>query len=293
MESSVYETNLSSLPLLGRGKVRDIYDINSDKLLIVATDRLSAFDVVFPQAVPYKGKILTGLSNFWFQKMRRIIPNHLTGLAVSEFLESPSELEIVKERAVVVRKLRPLPIEAVVRGYVAGSGWEDYLKSGGISGVKLKQGLNLAEKLDTPIFTPSTKAKIGSHDENIDYEEACDLIGDELAGRIRAVSLEIYDAAAKYALNKGIIIADTKMEFGLSSEDELVLIDELLTPDSSRFWPKSSYEVGVSPESFDKQFVRDYLQSVGWNKSPPIPKLPREIIEKTFSRYEMAHNLLV
>ncbi|MEC9248746.1 MAG: phosphoribosylaminoimidazolesuccinocarboxamide synthase [Pseudomonadota bacterium] len=292
MKSTVYETNLRSLPLLGRGKVRDIYAVDSDHLLIVATDRLSAFDVVFPEPIPEKGKILNDLSSFWFEKMKILIQNHLTNLRVSDVLSDSSECDLVGGRGVVVKRLTPLPIEAVVRGYIIGSGWEDYRKTGRTSGIELESGLSLAEKLTSPIFTPSTKAELGSHDENIDFNEACNLVGAKIADQIRSTSIEIYSRAAEYALNKGIIIADTKMEFGLSSEGELVLIDELLTPDSSRFWPLDSYTIGNSPKSFDKQFVRDYLESIKWDKSPPAPKLPRSVIEKTFARYKAAHDLL-
>ena len=293
MNTSVYETNLSSLTLLGRGKVRDIYDVGNDMLLIVATDRLSAFDVVFPQAIPGKGEILTKLSNFWFSKMRGLVPNHLIPQSTIEFLGVLSEYETLKDRSVLVRKLTPLPIEAVVRGYIAGSGWEDYLKTGSICGISLPRNLQLAERLESPIFTPSTKAKIGDHDENIDFEEARNLIGTELADRVRALSIEIYEKAANFALKRGIIIADTKMEFGLSDEGDLILIDELLTPDSSRFWPIDSYNIGTSPESYDKQFVRDYLEAKRWDKSPPAPDLPLEIIDKTFARYLSAYEHLL
>ncbi len=293
MKTSIYETDLSCLTLLGRGKVRDIYDVGSDLLLIVATDRLSAFDVVFSQAIPGKGEILTKLSNFWFSKMSDIVPNHLTHLNVADYLNVQSEYEELKDRSVVVRKLTPLPVEAVVRGYVAGSGWEDYLKTGSICGIIPPKNLSMAEKLQNPIFTPSTKAKIGDHDENINFREVQNLIGVELADKVRTISIKIYETAAKFALNRGIIIADTKMEFGLSSEGELILIDELLTPDSSRFWPIASYEIGKSPESYDKQFIRDYLETKAWDKSPPAPKLPIEIVDKTLARYQNAYEQLV
>ena len=293
MKSSLYETNLSSLTLLGRGKVRDIYDLGSDLLLIVATDRLSAFDVVFTQVIPGKGEILTKLSNFWFTKMSDIVPNHLTHLRVADYLNVESEYEELKDRSVVVKKLTPLPFEAVVRGYVAGSGWDDYSRTGSICGITPPGNLRMAERLKSPIFTPSTKANIGEHDENISFQEVQNLIGIELADKVRTISIEIYEKAAKFALDRGIIIADTKMEFGLSSEGELILIDELLTPDSSRFWPLNSYEVGKSPESYDKQFVRDYLEKKAWDKSPPAPELPIEIIDKTLARYRSAYDHLV
>ena len=293
MKSSLYETNLSSLTLLGRGKVRDIYDLGNDLLLIVATDRLSAFDVVFTQVIPGKGEILTKLSNFWFTKMSDIVPNHLTHLRVADYLNVKSEYEELKDRSVVVKKLTPLPFEAVVRGYVAGSGWDDYSRTGSICGITPPGNLRMAERLKSPIFTPSTKANIGEHDENISFQEVQNLIGIELADKVRTISIEIYEKAAKFALDRGIIIADTKMEFGLSSEGELILIDELLTPDSSRFWPLNSYEVGKSPESYDKQFVRDYLEKKAWDKSPPAPELPIEIIDKTLARYRSAYDHLV
>ena len=293
MKSSLYETNLSSLSLLGRGKVRDIYDLGSDLLLIVATDRLSAFDVVFTQVIPGKGEILTKISNFWFNKMRDIVPNHLTHLRVADYLNVQSEYEELKDRSVVVKKLTPLPFEAVVRGYVAGSGWDDYSRTGSICGITPPGNLRMAERFKSPIFTPSTKANIGEHDENISFQEVQNLIGIELADKVRAISIEIYEKAAKFALDRGIIIADTKMEFGLSSEGELTLIDELLTPDSSRFWPLNSYEVGKSPESYDKQFIRDYLEKKAWDKSPPAPELPTDIVDKTLARYRSAYDHLV
>jgi len=293
MESAIYETNLRCLPLLGRGKVRDIYAVDTNHLLIIASDRLSAFDVVFPEPIPGKGKILNDLSNFWFKKMQTLARNHLTQLRVSDVLSDSSECDLVGGRGVVVKRLTPVPIEAVVRGYIIGSGWEDYRKTGRTSGVHLEPGLSIAERLKRPIFTPSTKAELGTHDENIDFNQACNLVGLEIAEQIRSISIEIYSQAAEYALSKGIIIADTKMEFGLSNEGELVLIDELLTPDSSRFWPLDSYAVGSSPKSFDKQFVRDYLESIKWDKSPPAPKLPRSVVENTFSRYKAAHDLLM
>lgn len=293
MKSSLYETNLSSLSLLGRGKVRDIYDLGSDLLLIVATDRLSAFDVVFTQVIPGKGEILTKISNFWFNKMRDIVPNHLTHLRVADYLNVQSEYEELKDRSVVVKKLTPLPVEAVVRGYVAGSGWEDYSRTGSICGIILPENLRMAERFKSPIFTPATKAKIGDHDENIPFQEVQNLIGIELADKVRSISIEIYEKAAKFALDRGIIIADTKMEFGLSSEGELILIDELLTPDSSRFWPLNSYEIGKSPESYDKQFIRDYLEKKAWDKSPPAPELPIQIVDKTLARYQSAYDHLV
>ena len=293
MKSSLYETNLSSLTLLGRGKVRDIYDLGSDLLLIIATDRLSAFDVVFTQVIPGKGEILTKLSNFWFTKMSDIVPNHLTHLRVADYLNVQSEYEELKDRSVVVKKLTPLPFEAVVRGYVAGSGWEDYSRTGSICGITPPGNLRMAERFKSPIFTPSTKAKIGEHDENIPFQEVQNMVGTELADKVRTISIEIYEKAAKFALDRGIIIADTKMEFGLSSEGELILIDELLTPDSSRFWPLNSYEVGKSPESYDKQFVRDYLEKKAWDKSPPAPELPIEIVDKNLARYRSAYDYLV
>ncbi len=285
--------NLHSLPLIQRGKVRDIYAVDDQHLLIVATDRLSAFDVVFPTPIQGKGAVLTSLSNFWFKLTSSIIPNHLTNIALSEVLSDPAEYEQVHDRAIIVKKLKPLPIEAIVRGYLAGSGWKDYQNTGAICGITLPQGLQLAEKLPNAIYTPSSKAEVGQHDENIDFQKTCALIGESLAEQVRAVSLEIYHLARDYAIKRGIIIADTKFEFGTDQNGKLFLIDELLTPDSSRFWPVDQYQIGISPPSFDKQFVRDYLETLNWDKTPPAPVLPPEILDKTAAKYREAQQRII
>jgi phosphoribosylaminoimidazole-succinocarboxamide synthase len=284
---------LHSLPLIQRGKVRDIYAVDDQHLLIIATDRLSAFDVVLPTAILGKGAVLTALSNFWFNLTSSIIPNHLTNIALTDVLSDPSEYEQVHDRAIIVKKLTPLPVEAIVRGYLAGSGWKDYQNTGAICGIPLPQGLQLAEKLPNAIYTPSSKAEVGQHDENIDFKTTCALIGDNLAEQVRQVSLEIYHLARDYAIVHGIIIADTKFEFGTDKNGKLFLIDELLTPDSSRFWPVDHYKIGISPPSFDKQFVRDYLETVNWDKTPPGPILPPEIIDKTTAKYKEAQQQLI
>jgi phosphoribosylaminoimidazole-succinocarboxamide synthase len=288
MLETLFESTLTSLPLVARGKVRDIYGVGDDHLLIVTTDRLSAFDVVLPDPVPGKGAVLTAVSNFWFERTRDIIPNHLAALSLAEVLPDPEERAQVEGRAIVVRKLKALPVEAVVRGYLIGSGWKDYQRSGRVCGIELPAGLRLADRLPEAIYTPSTKAAVGSHDENIDYEATRVLLGDVLAAQVRDVSLEIYSSCAAYARERGIIIADTKFEFGLDRDGGLVLIDEILTPDSSRFWPLDSYTPGQSPPSFDKQFVRDYLETLDWDKTPPGPRLPAEILEKTAAKYREA-----
>jgi phosphoribosylaminoimidazole-succinocarboxamide synthase len=283
---ALFESSIKSLPRLGKGKVRDIYAVDADKMLIVASDRLSAFDVVLPDPIPDKGRVLNEMANFWFARLGHIVPNQLTGID-PETVVSPDERSQVRGRSVVVKKLKPLPIEAVVRGYIIGSGWKDYKKTGRICGIELPKGLRQAEKLPEPIFTPATKAASG-HDENISFEEVEKQIGKPLAAKVRDVSIRLYKEAADYAAKKGIIIADTKFEFGLSPQDDLVLIDEVLTADSSRFWPADSYRVGISPPSFDKQYVRDYLESLDWNKTPPAPKLPPEVIAKTSEKYREA-----
>lgn len=293
MPIPLFESQLRSLSLIQRGKVRDIYAVDEQHLLIVATDRLSAFDVVLPTPIPDKGAVLTALSNFWFDFTRSIIPNHLADLSLLEMLSDNNEFEQVQERAVIARKFKPLPIEAVVRGYLAGSGWKDYQNTGAICGITLPSGLQLAEKLPDPIYTPSSKAEVGEHDENIDFADTCALIGERLASQVREVSLEIYNAARDYAAARGIIIADTKFEFGLAENGQLVLIDEVLTPDSSRFWPVDQYQIGVSPPSFDKQFVRDYLETLDWNKKKPGPVLPPEIVDKTTAKYREAQQRLM
>jgi phosphoribosylaminoimidazole-succinocarboxamide synthase len=274
-----------SLELLARGKVRDIYRVDDERLLIVATDRLSAFDVVLPDPIPGKGIVLTSISNFWFEKLAHVVPNHLTGIEPEAVLADARDHTVVKDRAVVVQKLDPVPIEAVVRGYLIGSGWKDYCKTGRVSGVQLPPGLEVAQRLREPIFTPSTKAAAGQHDENISMDQVKTLIGAELTRKVRDASLQLYTRATEYARARGIIIADTKFEFGIDSSGTLRVMDEVLTPDSSRFWPADTYKTGSSPPSFDKQYIRDYLETLDWNKQPPGPKLPRVVIERTRAKY--------
>jgi phosphoribosylaminoimidazole-succinocarboxamide synthase len=288
MLETLYESTLKSLPLLARGKVRDVYAVGDDHLLMVTTDRLSAFDVILPDPIPGKGAVLTAVSNFWFKQTQDIIPNHLTGLTLADVLPDENERAEVEGRAIVTKKLRALPVEAIVRGYLIGSGWVDYQNTGHVCGIPLPAGLQMADRLPEAIFTPSTKADVGGHDENIDFEKTRALLGDELAEQVRDVSLKIYTSCAAYALERGIIIADTKFEFGLDEDDRLVLIDEVLTPDSSRFWPAASYVPGKSPASFDKQFVRDYLETLDWDKTPPGPALPAGVIETTAEKYREA-----
>ena len=283
--AAVFESRLRSLPLMGRGKVRDIYRVDSEHLLIVATDRISAFDVVLPDPIPGKGIVLTAISNFWFHRLADIVPNHLSPTDPGAVLSSAEDRALVKDRAVVVRELKPLPVEAVVRGYLIGSGWKDYCATGNVSGVQLPAGLELAEQLREPIFTPSTKADPGAHDENISLKTVESMIGADLAEQIRDVSLRLYSEATAHARARGIIIADTKFEFGLDEDEALVLIDELFTPDSSRFWPLDSYEPGASPRSFDKQYVRDYLETLDWDKRAPGPRLPEVVITRTREKY--------
>ncbi len=283
---TLFESSIKSLPRLGKGKVRDIYAVGKDKMLIVASDRLSAFDVVLPDPIPDKGRVLNEMANFWFAKLGHVVPNQLTGID-PETVVAENEKPQVRGRSVVVQKLKPLPIEAVVRGYVIGSGWKDYQASGRICGIELPKGLRQAEKLPEPIFTPATKAEEG-HDENITFERVEALIGKPLAAKVREVSIRLYKEAAAYAATRGIIIADTKFEFGLDEKNNLVLIDEVLTADSSRFWPADSYRVGLSPPSFDKQYVRDYLESLSWDKTPPAPKLPEDVIARTSQKYRDA-----
>jgi len=291
MSAPVFESNLQSLELLARGKVRDIYAIDERHLLFVASDRLSAFDVVLPSPIPGKGQVLTELSRFWFERLAGIVANHLAGIAVEEVLAG-EELASVRGQAAVVRRLAPLPVEAIVRGYVIGSGWKDYQASGAISGVPLPPGLRQAERLPETLFTPSTKAAAGAHDENIPFARMADRVGREVAERVREVSLALYEQAREHALSRGIIIADTKFEFGLDDDGEVVLIDEALTPDSSRFWPAEEYRVGTSPPSFDKQYVRDYLESIGWDKRPPAPALPQQVVQRTARKYAEARRRL-
>jgi phosphoribosylaminoimidazole-succinocarboxamide synthase len=290
--SALFETSIKSLPLLHRGKVRDIYAVDDDKLLIIQTDRLSAFDVILPTAVPGKGKLLTTLSDFWFKKLAHILPNHLTGI-LPESVVAEDEREQVEGRAFVIRRLKPLPIEAIVRGYVVGSGWKDYQKTGAICGIQLPAGLKLAEKLPGgAIFTPSTKAPAGSHDENISLTEVEAQLGKTLTEKVSEKAIRLYTEAADYAAQRGIIIADTKFEFGLDDAGELYLIDEVLTPDSSRFWPADQYRAGQNPPSFDKQFVRDWLEKQDWNKKAPAPELPEDILQQTMEKYREALRLL-
>ena len=280
-----------SLPLLHQGKVRDIYDIDSQYMLIVATDRLSAFDVIFEQPIASKGKILTEIANFWFDKTKHIVQNHLTKIKLEEVLTA-KEVEMLSGRAIVVKKLKPLPVEAVVRGYLIGSGWKEYQESQSVCGIALPEDLRLASRLEKPIFTPSSKAAVGEHDANISFEKVEGLIGAELAKEMKEVSLEIYKFASKLAIEKGIIIADTKFEFGLDSNDQLTLMDEVLTPDSSRFWSLSDYAPGVSPKSFDKQIIRDYLETLDWNKAPPAPEIPQKIMHQAANKYIEIQSIL-
>jgi phosphoribosylaminoimidazole-succinocarboxamide synthase len=288
MSKTLLQSDVKSLPFLHRGKVRDIYAVDDDKLLVVQTDRLSAFDVILPDPIPGKGEVLTALSNFWLNKLRHIIPNHLTGIAPESVVNTDADREQVRDRAFVAKKLKPLPIEAIVRGYLVGSGWKDYQKTGAVCGIKLPEGLREAEKLPEPLFTPSTKAAVGDHDENISFAQAVELLGEARANEVRDATLALYIEAANYAATKGIIIADTKFEFGLDEAGKLYLIDEALTPDSSRFWPADRYCVGGNPPSFDKQFVRDWLETSGWNKKNPAPHIPREVLQKTADKYREA-----
>ena len=276
-----------SLKKIYSGKVRDLYEIDDKRMLMVATDRLSAFDVILAEPIPEKGKILTAISNFWFDKLKGLIPNHFTGDKVEDVVPA-DELPLVEGRAIVAKRLKPVAVEAIVRGYIVGSGWKEYQKSGTVCGIQLPAGLKEAAKLPQPIFTPSTKAAVGGHDENISFEQCEAIIGKELAAQVRDVSIALYSAAVEYAATRGIIIADTKFEFGLDENGTLTLMDEVLTPDSSRFWPADSYEEGNNPPSFDKQFVRDWLESTGWNKQPPAPAVPAEVAQKTADKYREA-----
>ncbi len=288
MTQPLLQSSIKSLPLINQGKVRDIYDIDADKMLIITTDRLSAFDVILPTPIAGKGAVLTQIANFWFDKLQHIIPNHLTGIAPESVVKDAAEHVQLGERAIVVKKLKPLPIEAVVRGYLVGSGWKEYKQSGTVCGIALPAGLQEASKLPEPIFTPSTKAELGTHDENITFEQTVVLVGPELAAKVRDTAIALYQAAAEFALTKGIIIADTKFEFGLDAAGTLYLIDEALSPDSSRFWPADQYKVGSNPPSFDKQYVRDWLEASGWNKQPPAPKLPADVAKRTSDKYREA-----
>ena len=291
--TALHQSELKSLSLLSRGKVRDIYDVDDNHMLIVTTDRLSAFDVILPDPIPGKGVILTTLSNFWFGRTRHIIPNHLSDKSLDEVLPDKAERNTIEGRGIVVRKLKPLPVEAIIRGYIIGSGWNDYQKTGAICGIALPAGLQQAQQLPETIFTPSSKADVGGHDENISFEKTISLLGQGMAEQVRDVSLKLYLEAAEYALERGIIIADTKFEFGSDKNGELVLIDEVLTPDSSRFWPADTYQVGQSPPSFDKQYVRDYLETLDWDKTDPGPCLPEEVIQRTGDKYREARDRLI
>ncbi len=289
---SLHTSHITSLPLLHQGKVRDIYDIDERHMLIVTTDRISAFDVVMPTPIPGKGRILNEVTNFWLDKLAHIVPNHKSSMTLEQALPDAAEREPVADHAMVVRKLKALPVEAIVRGYLIGSGWKDYQTNGSVCGIALPAGLRMADRLPEAIYTPSTKADVGAHDENINYTQTETLLGRELSAQVRDISLQLYREAADYALERGIIIADTKFEFGLDENGALTLIDEVLTPDSSRFWPVEDYQPGSSPVSFDKQFVRDYLESLDWNKTAPGPELPDEIVTKTAEKYEQAKRLL-
>ncbi|MDD2685610.1 MAG: phosphoribosylaminoimidazolesuccinocarboxamide synthase [Gallionella sp.] len=291
--SALHESNLTSLKFLHRGKVRDLYEVDAEHLLIVQTDRLSAFDVILDDPIPGKGEVLTAVSNFWFKKLGGVIPNHLSGIDPESVVKTDAEKAQVRGRAFVTKKLKPLPIEAIVRGYLVGSGWKDYKKTGAVCGIELPAGLQEAQKLPQPLFTPSTKAAVGDHDENISFEEAKKLLGAEMAEQVKNATLALYTQAAEYAATKGIIIADTKFEFGTDATGKLYLIDEALTPDSSRFWPADEYKVGCNPPSFDKQFVRDWLETSGWNKQAPAPRIPADVLQRTADKYREAQQRLI
>ena len=288
MATTLLQSDLPGLNLVHRGKVRDVFDLGDGHLLMVATDRLSAFDVVLPDPIPGKGEMLCQISNFWFAQTKHIIDNHLTGIDVASVLPAGVDAALYAKRAVVTKKLTPVPVESIARGYVIGSGWKDYQRSGAISGIALPAGLQQAQQLDTPIFTPSTKAAVGDHDENIDFATAMDLVGRERAEQVRDATLALYAFARDYAASRGIILADTKFEFGTDDDGRLYVMDEVLTPDSSRYWPADEYEVGISPPSYDKQFVRDYLETLDWNKTAPGPRLPQDVIDRTRAKYAEA-----
>jgi phosphoribosylaminoimidazole-succinocarboxamide synthase len=288
LPATVFETNLRALPLLHRGKVRDIYEVDAEHLLIVTTDRLSAFDVILPDPIPGKGPVLQQISDFWFHRTAHLVGNHGSARTLASVIADPAELELLAGRAAIVKRLKALPIEAVVRGYLSGSGWKDYQRSGAVCGIALPGGLQLAAALPAPIFTPATKAAAGEHDENISFPEVERLLGAPLASAVRATAIALYRYAAAHALARGIIIADTKFEFGLDAQGQLTLIDEVLTPDSSRFWPSATWRVGTSPPSFDKQFVRDYLETLNWNKRAPGPRLPEAVVTRTAEKYREA-----
>jgi len=288
LATTLLQSELPGLTLRHRGKVRDVFDLSDDRLLIVATDRLSAFDVVLPDPIPGKGEMLCQISNFWFEQTAALVPNHLTGIDVATVLPDGADPALYARRAVVTKKLRPVPIEAIARGYIIGSGWKDYQRTGRVSGIRLPDGLRQAEKLAEPIFTPSTKAAVGDHDENIDFDTAVKLAGADLAEQVRDATLRLYRHACEYAAQRGILLADTKFEFGTDADGRLYVMDEMLTPDSSRYWPADEYEVGTSPPSYDKQIVRDYLETLDWDKTAPGPRLPPEVIERTRARYAEA-----
>ncbi len=289
---TLFDSAIPGLPRIGRGKVRDIYSVNDEHLLIVTTDRLSAYDVILPDPVPGKGQVLTKLSNFWFRMMEDLIPNHLTHMKLSSIIDDAVLAASLEPRSIMVQRLKPLPVEAVARGYLIGSGWRDYQETGAVCGIVLPKGLKQASRLPATIFTPATKADAGDHDENISFEQAASMIGADLAARVRDMTVRIYERAAAYALKRGIIIADTKFEFGLDEEGKLYLIDEVLTPDSSRFWPSTEYRTGISPPSFDEQFVRDYLDTLDWDKTAPGPELPAEVLQQTGQKYREALDIL-
>ena len=293
MSKALHTTHIKSLPLLHKGKVRDIYDIDDSHMLIVTTDRISAFDVVMPSAIPGKGTILNQVTRFWMEKLAHIIPNHLSSMPLEDALPDAEERTEVENHAMIVKKLKALPVEAIVRGYLIGSGWKDYQQTGSVCGIELPAGLRIADRLPEAIYTPSTKAGVGAHDENIDFAESETLLGKDIAAQVRDASLRLYQEAAEYAKERGIIIADTKFEFGLDDNGSLTLIDEVLTPDSSRFWPVDQYQPGSSPASFDKQFLRDYLETLEWDKTAPGPELPDEIVTKTAEKYQQARALLI
>lgn len=291
--NALFKSEITSLKKIAEGKVRDIYDVDDQHMLIVTSDRLSAFDVILPDPIPLKGALLTEVSNFWFKQTETIIPNHLTDIHLEDVLTDAGEREPIEGRGIIVKKLKPLPVEAVVRGYIIGSGWKDYQATGAICGIELSDGLQQADKFVEPLFTPATKAAVGDHDENISFDIMQDKIGTDLANQVKEVSIQLYSYAANYAAKRGIIIADTKFEFGLDEDEQLILIDEALTPDSSRFWPESSYKVGISPPSFDKQYVRDYLETLDWDKTAPGPNLPEEVISNTAAKYREARDILL
>lgn len=293
MAQVVHQTSLTTLPLLHRGKVRDIYEVDEEHMLVVASDRISAFDVIMPNPIPFKGVLLTRVSNFWFERFKQLIPNQVSDKSLDELNLKPEEYAQVEDRSVIVKRLKALPVEAIVRGYLIGSGWKEYQARQSVCGISLPAGIPLAGRLPNILFTPSTKAAVGEHDENISFQETASLIGEEIAQQVQYISIQLYQNASAYALGKGIIIADTKFEFGLDKEGRLTLIDEVLTPDSSRFWPADDYTPGVNPSSFDKQYIRDYLETLDWNKKAPGPSLPDEIIRNTQAKYQEAADRLL